>query len=251
MTTGIVIPAHLGSTRFPGKPLALVGGKPLLSYAVEAARASGLPWCVATSDHEIAAWFISTYCIDKKRTFCTWWENDPPNGGFVLTPECRNGTERAAHANSKLNWDRVIVLQCDEPDVDGHLLAWFAQWDGPCTVSCDMQESDWDNPNSVAVAIKDDDCDVALYFVRGATRPTKHYIRRHVGLYVYDSHMLEDYLRHPQTPTEEAESLEQLRTMAMGYAWHVEPVDGPLRSVNVPADVEKFKEDARQPVSQS
>lgn len=230
MTTGIILPAHMGSTRFPGKPLAIVGGRPLLSYAVEAAKSSGMPWCVATSDETIRDW-----CAEN-------------NVAGWITDQCRNGTERAALLNRDLKWDRVIVLQCDEPDVTGVHLEWFADSLAPATMVSAMAASDWGNPNTVAAEVWGN-------MVRRFTRSPLHegrsdHISRHVGVYLYDSNTLAEYLEHPPTQREVSHSLEQLRTMAMGYAFSAKDVHPnrrndptPLRSVNVPEDVNQFKED--------
>lgn len=232
---GIVVPAYMGSTRFPGKPLADVGGRPLLSYAVEAARESGLPYCVATSDEEIIEWCLSNEVIlgnTQRITKC----------GFRI----RNGTERASIVNRYRKWDRVIVLQCDEPDVTGEDLRSFTHGWLPETFACVMQDDDWGNPNSVSVAVKDD---IALFFQRAAPHGAECCRLRHVGVYVYHCDMLANYLSHGPSGCEVDSSLEQLRTMAMGHAWHVRATTRTLRSVNVPEDVEQFKDDARKPLS--
>lgn len=244
MTTGIVIPAHMGSTRFPGKPLALVGGKPLLSYAVDAARESGLPWCVATSDHDVEDWCIVNIPLSESKE-CN----------IFVTEQCTNGTERAAIVNKYAKWDRVIVLQCDEPDVTGDQLRYLSTLTSPCTMVTWPDVCDWGNMNTVFAAGLPDEFSgetsrVAMYFRRGVSEEADCYYR-HVGVYLYDSNLLSDYLQTSPTPAEQNESLEQLRTMALGYAWLMMTIPGPLRSVNVPADVEKFTEDARLPVSQS
>lgn len=218
MTTGIVIPAHMASTRFPGKPLAMVGGKPLLSYAVDAARGTGLPWCVATEDEEIVEW-----CISNER-IC------------VMTDHARNGTERAALANKQCGWDRVIVLQCDEPDVTAEDLGILNSIGTDCyTLTCPMGKRDWGNANSVCVR---NYLGTGKLFQRG---PESGEFNRHVGVYLYKSQTLAEYLNHPQVPCEESLSLEQIRTMAMGYFWSTMKLNEPCRSVNVPEDVEAFK----------
>lgn len=241
VTTGIVIPAHMGSTRFPGKPLADVGGRPLLSYAVEAARDSGMPWTVASSDLEVEAW-----CKGNGNSFT-----------FTGIPDAsRNGTERAAFANSYLKWHRVIVLQCDEPDVTWEDLCDFeAVSTTAYTISCPVESNDWGNTNTVFLKSGDE---YGTLFERGVREPNwrvvhplSHPFSRHVGIYCYDASLLAAYLDRGPTPEETQQSLEQLRTMAMGYCWHAMRIDRPLRSVNVPADLAKFTEDVRIPVSQS
>jgi CMP-2-keto-3-deoxyoctulosonic acid synthetase len=135
--------------------------------------------------------------------------------------------------------------------VTGKDLEWAVAFVTPCTFASPMQHSDWGNSHSVSVSVfghASMEGFAASYFQRGHERSAK--VWRHVGVYVYDAKMLADYLQHAPTSAEESQSLEQLRTMAMGYSWHVQPIERPLRSVNVPADVEQFKEDARKPLSQ-
>lgn len=225
MTTGIIVPAHMHSTRFPEKPLADVGGRPLLSYAVQAAKDSGMPFRVASSDWPIAIW-------------CD--ENDVPHSS---TSECRNGTERAAMVNLVEKWDRVIVLQCDEPDVTGRDLQLLAEKNAPSTMACNMSDGDWDNQNSVVITAKGWPV-YAAEFIRGVKTADVAYFR-HIGVYLYDALMLSEYLEHGPTPREESKSLEQLRTMALGYAWSVMFMHHKrrFRSVNVPEDVKQFTED--------
>lgn len=237
--TGVIIPAHLHSTRFPGKPLALVGGKPLLSYAVECAKGTGMPYVVATSDMEIYKW-------------CH--ENGVPRRH---TDQCRNGTERAALANREEKWDRVVVLQCDEPDLRPDDLGILTGMESPATLVSHCADSDWGNPNSVIaqyMLMHDWEeniwCDGAIrWFRRGESKSDGR--QRHVGCYLYDGALLEQYLTTPPTPAEESQSLEQLRTMAIGYAWEafnphrtIDPRR--LRSINVPEDADKFKEDGNR-----
>lgn len=245
MTTGIVIPAYMRSKRFPGKPLVDIGGRPLLSYAVEAARASELPFVVAyenDDDHKPVKEWCDFKSIDARPT---------PKG-------VRNGTERAARANNWMKWDRVIVLQCDEPDITSKHLKALSKMSIPSTVVTEMQEDDWGNPHSVAAIVNDGfEHKTVAFFTRGAPKPTKfeddnisqiekwRFVARHVGVYLYSAEMLETYLHHPATPAELTHSLEQLRTMAMGCAWECldfETELDALRSVNVPEDVEKFDE---------
>lgn len=231
-STGIVIPAHLGSTRFPGKPLALVGGKPLLSYAVECAKGTGLPWYVATSDGEILNW-CGSHDVE-----CVW------------TEECRNGTERAALANREEKWERVIVFQCDEPDVIPDDLRNLSVMEPPATLVGTATEKDVGNPNTVGAYTWSG---MVRQFIRSPPLHASMY--RHIGVYLYSLDQLKEYLSTEPTPQEQSQSLEQLRTMAMGYTFlahsvqprrHMPSVREYYRSINVPEDVNQFKEDGNR-----
>lgn len=223
MITGIIIPAYMKSKRFRGKPLVDIGGKPLLSYAVEAAKESGLPWYVATHDREILQWSKENdvLCIDTTK--------------MGLRP--RNGTERAALVNREKKWDRVIVLQCDEPDITAEDTKTLSELESPATLVSNPIQDDWGNVNTVFAAVQ---WDTIRHFERGNDSGLAH-MYRHVGAYLYESSMLHEYLHHPPTKVEERDSLEQIRTMALGYAWSCFELNRTLRSVNVPEDAKKFK----------
>lgn len=246
MTTGIILPAHMGSTRFPGKPLAMVGGKPLLSYAVEAAKASGMPWCVATSNHEIANWCDTQgmgTCIIGGGSISS--NTSKISGIVVVTNECRNGTERAALVNGAFQFDRVIVLQCDEPDVTGEdLLELERRGFLPSTLVAEPLETDIDNFNSViAHAWKCRDGHLIRCFTRSAPQDVfDGTAYRHVGVYCYHKYTLETYLNLQPVEAEVKLSLEQLRITQI-CAWYAVCLNRTLRSVNVPEDVNQFKED--------
>ena len=99
--TAIFIPARMGSTRFPGKPLAPIEGIPMVVYCAKNALKTGLKVFVCTDSEEIVA-VCSLYNV---------------NG--ILTPDCQTGTDRIALASKNMDLDYVINLQGDEPLIDG------------------------------------------------------------------------------------------------------------------------------------
>lgn len=233
-----IIPARLGSTRFPGKVLANKTGKPLIRHVCEAAARSRMlsRVVVATDDRSVAA-AVESF-----------------GGEAVLTStEHPNGTSRLAEAAQKLGLgpdDIVVNVQGDEPEIESMVIdsAIRALGDAPvATVACPMKEQDAANPNIVKVVVRRDG--MALYFSRarvpfvrdavnaGAGRPL-----RHVGLYVYRRSFLERYLTLAPTPLEQAESLEQLRILEHGFTIAVATMEEEVgyAGIDTPEQYEAF-----------
>jgi 3-deoxy-manno-octulosonate cytidylyltransferase (CMP-KDO synthetase) len=205
-----VIPARYQSTRFPGKPLALVAGKPLVQQVylrcLESQAFSQV--VVATDDQRIAA---------AVRGF---------GGEVVLTsPNCVSGTDRVAEVARQLSPQSVYVnVQGDEPAVHPESLVTLARtFDDPAvemaTLVRPLDESERSNPGVVKALVGLDG--FALYFSR-ADLP---YLRNpsacppryaHLGLYGYRRATLERLASLPPSPLEQAESLEQLRALENG-----------------------------------
>lgn len=209
-----IIPARLGSTRFPGKVLVNRTGKPLIQHVCEAAaRSSALSRIVVATDDRAVMEAVSGF-----------------GGEAVLTrSDHPNGTSRLAEAAAILNLapDEIVVnVQGDEPEIEPSLIdaAVRALGDSPvATVASPMSDTDAGNPNIVKVVVRRDGR--ALYFsrarvphVRDASNSDSGMPLRHVGLYVYRRSFLDRYLTLESTPLERAESLEQLRILEHGYA---------------------------------
>ena len=210
-----IIPARLGSTRFPGKMLADATGTPLIVHTCEAASGSGLvSRVVVATDTERIARAVRGAGFEAVMTSA-----DHPNG-----------TSRLAEASDLLGLadDAVVVnVQGDEPEIDPAIidLAVRALSDGKADVATVGSPfgagQDPADPNIVKVVA---DCrGRALYFSRSliphdrdggaGARPLKH-----VGLYVYRAGFLRRYAAMPSTPLEQAEKLEQLRALEHGYS---------------------------------
>lgn len=236
-----VIPARYASTRFPGKPLALIAGKPMIQHVWEnACTASSLSevW-VATDDERIAA-------------ACTAF------GAKVALTSAQHptGTDRLAEVADSLDADIVVNIQGDEPLIEGRVIdtAVQALIDDPdvpvATVVHGAGPEAGANPERVKVVL-DQKCR-ALYFSRSeipARRgeaqpgdPPRPPFYQHVGLYAYRREFLLEFVKLPRTPAEQSEELEQLRVLEHGHRiravviedWQSVPVD-------VPEDIEKVE----------
>ncbi len=232
-----VIPSRWGSTRFPGKSLALIGGRPLLAWVVDRARQARRldeVW-VATDDERIAA---------AARTF----------GARVAmtSPEHPSGTDRIAEAVRTLAADVVVNIQGDEPLIDPGLIDQVAEVLASrtdldmATAATPLTSADeLHNPDIVKV-VRDLD-GRALYFsrsvipcVRGAEAnfaPVAGSHFRHVGIYGYQRGFLERLVKAPPCTLENLEKLEQLRALALGCRMLVLDCAAVGIGVDSPADV--------------
>lgn len=237
-----VIPARYGSTRFPGKPLARLAGKPLIQHVWERARAipSVEAVYVATDDHRI---------YDAVLAF---------GGKPILTSrEHPSGTDRVAEVCRSLDVDLVVNIQGDEPLVDGvavdrlvrSMLADPTIGIGSLAHPID-DEGELLDPNAVKVVLnrKGD----ALYFTRspipywrevGGPRSVRGPVTplRHIGLYAYRRPVLLRLAAWPPTPLEQTEALEQLRALEHGEAIRILVVERPAPGVDTPEDLERVR----------
>ncbi|HEY5997415.1 MAG TPA: 3-deoxy-manno-octulosonate cytidylyltransferase [Candidatus Deferrimicrobiaceae bacterium] len=232
----VVIPSRYGSTRFPGKPLALIAGKPMIRHVHDAARGAKLASrvVVATDDARIA---------DAVRAF----------GGEVAmtSPECASGTDRVAEVARTLEEDVYLNLQGDEPlmnpaVIDAVIAPLFADRSVVMTTAAlpmdDMAR--FSDPMVVKVVV--DDRGDALYFSRAPIphdregRPVRW--RKHLGIYGYRKDFLLRLASMPPSSLEATEMLEQLRVLQAGYKIRV--VDVALDSVGVdtPEDLKNVED---------
>ena len=228
MKTLAVLPSRFASTRFPGKPLALIAGKPMIQRVWEAASAApGVDRVVVATDDERIRSVVQGF-----------------GGQVVLTdPALPSGTDRVAAALNILAepFEVVLNLQGDEPAMHPDTIAAVVRLmvDDPSlpmgTAACAFATPDeLFNPNAVKVVV--DDRKRALYFsrspipyLRNATvfecdfRPwlepgqLKHF-KRHLGIYAYRAETLRAFTQLPPHPLERLEMLEQLRALAAGIA---------------------------------
>ncbi len=242
----VVIPARYASTRLPAKPLADIGGKPMVVRVAERARASGAQQvCVATDHHEV---------LDAVITH-----------GFeaVMTRvDHVSGTDRIAEVATLKGWDEdtvVVNVQGDEPLIDPALISGVAanlrahSQAGIATMCHPLYDSEEVfNPNMVKVVM--DAAGYALYFSRapipyardayahGKAIPPGLPVYRHVGIYAYRVAFLSSYTRMQPAPIEKFESLEQLRALWHGVKISVEIVDhAPAPGVDTPQDLETVR----------
>ena len=245
MSFTVIIPARLASTRLPNKPLADLGGKPMIVRVAERALASGATRIVVATDHADILAACAAHGIDARMT-----RSDHPSG-----------TDRIAEVARELGlaMDEVVVnLQGDEPLIDPGLLAACAGRIGAevpmATCAHPLQDvADVFNPNVVKVVL--DKAGRALYFSRAtipwhrdafaATRdalPPGYAPLRHIGLYAYSNAFLQAYPGLEPAPLEQIEALEQLRVLWHGYPIAVHITDSaPEAGVDTPDDLARVR----------
>ena len=236
MSAVAIIPARYASTRFPGKPLVLIAGVPLLRRVVEGARQAKRvrEVIVATDDERIA---------EACRSF---------GAPVAMTsPEHPTGTDRLAEASRGLTDAIIVNVQGDEPLIEGFVIdaAVAALEESPeAPVSTVVHRAEPDalaDPNRVKAVL--DRHGFALYFSRAAVPHQRDGagdapIWQHVGLYAYRREFLQQFVALGRTPLECAEALEQLRVLEHGHKIRAAIVEG-WRSVpvDVPDDVTRVE----------
>jgi 3-deoxy-manno-octulosonate cytidylyltransferase (CMP-KDO synthetase) len=250
MNATVIIPARMASTRFPGKPLVDIRGKPMVQWVYErASRARGISRViVATCDREI---------IEAVERF---------GGEAVMTSDKhRSGTDRLAEAAANLDAEIIVNVQGDEPLIDPvsieRAVEPFQEGDEVMTsLMVPITREEAHDPNLVKVVVSLDGH--ALYFSRaaipflrgqgsgaggrgGEAIPNSQFpipnCLGHLGLYAYTRDFLLLFASWEPTPLEKAESLEQLRVLEHGYRIKmVEIADRPM-GVDTPEDLERVR----------
>ena len=254
----VCIPARYGSTRFPAKVLAKDTGKFLIQHVYEQAKLAKLPdrAIIAADDKRI---------VDAAKSF---------GAECIMTnPDCPSGTDRIAEAVGGLDFDIVVNLQGDEPEIDPANIDTVARLliDNPkcqmATLAADFETKEQiADPNLVKVTacsverIADSkklpatryplsaDCGKAIYFSRsvipydrekGGTGEIKNYLR-HIGIYAYRKDFLLKITKLPQTPLEKLEKLEQLRAIENGFDILVAKVKHTCAGIDTPEQYAEF-----------
>jgi 3-deoxy-manno-octulosonate cytidylyltransferase (CMP-KDO synthetase) len=240
-----IIPARFASTRFPGKPLAILGGKPVIQHVYEQAKKVFENVFVATDDDRI---------YDAVEQF---------GGKAIMTsPNHKSGTDRCYEAYQKcgIETDVVVNIQGDEPFIHQSQLLTIKELflqpetDIATLVKPFASDTSFDvlsNPNSPKVVV--DDNWNALYFSRSVipylrgketeTWASEHTYYKHIGLYAFKSDVLGKVTSLEQAPLEIAESLEQLRWLSAGYTIKVGKTNVETIGIDTPEDLaaaEKF-----------
>jgi 3-deoxy-manno-octulosonate cytidylyltransferase (CMP-KDO synthetase) len=237
----VVIPARWGSSRFPGKLLEDLGGKPLVVRTAE--RAARMRTAdevvVATDDARIRAAVVAAGISCE------------------MTTDCATGTDRVGQVAARRDADIVVNLQGDEPlldPADAEALV-VALRDDPAAdlATCAHPfgpDDDWADPNVVKVLV--DRAGRALYFSRAGVpgvfpgthagaRAPRDVALRHVGIYAFRRDALARFLALPRSPLEQVEGLEQLRALENGMTIRVVTVArGPV-GVDTPADLARVR----------
>ena len=234
-----IIPARYASTRFPGKPLALIAGKPLIQHVVERCQESRILQEVIVATDDTRIWEVA-------QNFCR---------AEMTGPEHASGTDRIAEVVQNCACDGVMNIQGDEPLIDPRVIdavaGALAREEMSTAAAAITEAAEWENPNVVKVVVSA--AGRALYFSR---RPIP-YVRdavtdaqqvaafpflKHLGLYGYRRETLLRLVKFPVSPLEAAEKLEQLRALENGLPIAVVKVNYDGVGVDVPADIKRVEQ---------
>ena len=234
-----VIPARYGSTRFPGKPLAPVGGKPLLQWVIEGAKTSRRlsRLLVATDDERIAA--LARKCGVEP---------------IMTASDLPTGTDRVWQAVRGTEADVVVNVQGDEPLIQGALLDRLAE---PFGNDRDLAMATLGKPLTIEALAANTTAkivvnhrDEALYFSRFPIPYSRVDAKqdaqlagalKHIGIYAYRKDFLERFCAQKPVAIEVSESLEQLRALYLGARIKVVRVEHESWGVDTPEDVQKIE----------
>ncbi len=240
MKTYGIIPSRFGSSRFPGKPLAMLAGKPLVAWVVEAVkRAKSLDEVLVATDDERIVKAVEAY-----------------GGRAVMTPsDLPSGTDRIACAAGDFADDDILVnIQGDEPLIDPRLIDELAmklkldsKWSMATAVTPIRKVSDFAAKTVVKVVL--DREGGALYFSRSPIPCDRDHepdlssglYVRHLGIYAYRGAFLRKYVAEPPCALEKTEKLEQLRALWMGAKIAVVRTEDEGVGVDTPEDAERVE----------
>ena len=235
-----IIPARYASTRFPGKPLALIAGKPLIQHVVEQCqRAKSLSEVIVATD--------DTRIWEAAQNFCR---------AEMTLPDHPSGSDRIAEIASRINCDAIVNIQGDEPLIDPTVIdavaGALAQNEMSTAATSIKNVAELDNANVVKVVVNA--AGRALYFSRrtipylrdAAGRSTAEQLAafpflKHLGIYGYRRETLLRLVKFPVSPLENAEKLEQLRALENEIQIAVVKVDYDSVGVDVPEDVARVE----------
>ncbi len=234
-----VIPARFASTRFPGKPLALLAGKPLIQWTIEGSKKSRLlkDLIVATDDDRIAT--VAKSCGVRV---------------VMTSSDLPTGSDRIHAAIQNEDCDVVVNIQGDEPLVTGSLIDSLGKVFiddshlDMATLAHPISKDELTSMNAVKVVLNHRD--EALYFSRYAipysrmTAPTAGFLEgclKHIGMYAYTKKFLKIFCQTPAPEIEKAESLEQLRALYLGARIKVIRVNEASQGVDTPEDLQRLE----------
>lgn len=233
-----IIPARYASTRFPGKPLAILGGKPVIQHVYEKAAAVLGTAYVATDDERIE---------ETVKSF---------GGNVVMTRnDHKSGTDRIAEAMEKIggDWDVVVNIQGDEPFIAKSQIEEICH----CFDDTDTEIATLGKPFETMEAVMNPNSPkiitdlkgYAMYFSRSVIpfvrgKEVQEWLKnfpylKHLGIYAYKCEVLRQITKLPQSPLEIAESLEQLRWLQNGYKIKVGKTDIETVGIDTPEDLRK------------
>ena len=232
-----VIPARFGSTRFIGKPLHVIAGKPLLQWVIEGAQtAKSLTEVIVATDHDGIADLA-------KKTGAK---------AIMTDPNLPSGSDRTWAAVRNLEAEIILNIQGDEPLITGELLdaltePFFKGGDlEMATLGRKIQPGDLESQHTAKIVLNERR--EALYFSRYPipysrvdAPPREAVCLKHIGIYAFRKNFLKRFCEQGPVPLELAESLEQLRALYLGARIRVVEVEHESLSVEVPEDVPKLE----------
>lgn len=238
MSVVAVIPARYGASRFPGKPLVDIAGKPMIQRIHEQVSAC----------RDVERVLVAT---DDERIFQTV---SSFGGHAVMTsPDCPSGTDRVAQAVSGLDAEYIVNVQGDQVVLDldalSGLVSALKAGSAMATIATELKPDEQDDPNCVKVvcALNGD----ALYFSRSAVpfvrNPGQAGMLKHIGIYGFARRTLARFTSLSPSPLERTESLEQLRALENGIPIKVIVARGAFHEINTQEDLERLL--SRWPVS--
>lgn len=235
-----ILPARFASTRFPGKPLQPIAGKPLIQRVVERCRlARSLTEVIVATDDERIARVVAPFARVE-----------------FTRPDHPSGTDRIAEVAERLECDAIVNVQGDEPLIDPAVIDAVAE----ALTRADMSTAatplrdpaEYDNPNNVKVVVSTSGR--ALYFSRRtipclrdagplpvAAQMAAFPFLKHLGIYGFRRETLLRLVRFPVSPLEAAEKLEQLRALENDIPIAVVRVDYDCIGVDAPSDIQRVE----------
>jgi len=239
MSFHVIIPARYASSRLPAKALCDIGGKTMVQHVYERAlKSDATSVTVATDDERIAA-----VCQTFGAPVC------------LTSPTHLTGTDRIAEAVRLLNFDDeeiIVNVQGDQPWVPFENINQVANnlllSEANVATVCERIHNEADLKDPACVKVMMDNLGYALYFSRSlipwVSKIDLHQqdYYKHIGLYAYRAHTIQDFVSWPPAPIELSESLEQLRFLVQGEKIHVAiAVENAPPEVNTPEDLEKVR----------
>lgn len=238
MSTLVLIPARMASTRLPGKPLADIAGRPMIVHVAARAADSGLGRVVVATDTEAVAYAVRAHGFEAVMT----------------RADHESGSDRIFEAltalDSKGEVETVVNVQGDLPTIDPELIrAAFRPFAESAvdiaTLGVEIvREDEKTNPNVVKIvgAALSPERMRALYFTRATAPWGEGPLYHHIGLYAYRRAALERFVKLGPSPLEKRERLEQLRALEAGMRIDVEIVSSVPLGVDTPEDLERARE---------
>lgn len=225
MKVTVIIPARFKSTRLPGKPLAMIGDKPMIQHTWERACQSNADEVIIATDSRLISEVAENF-----------------GAKVIATTECETGTERIIQAHRSINSDIIINVQGDEPfinplDIDLIIKLIKANPNSVATLKTDLIENESIDPN--AVKILTNHMGIAVMFTRSNVYDKNNFIFKHIGIYGYSKETLNRISKLKPSENSINNSLEQLTWMDNGIQIVSEFTEYKSFGIDTPEDLER------------